>query len=329
MTELVSIVIPVYNCERYIQKNVESIIGQSYQNLEIIYVDDGSTDASVGILRAYAENDARIIIIQQKNQGVSAARNMGLKVATGAYISFVDADDYVDSRYIETLLHCLNKESADVSCCGLVLHRPDKDIPLHDAEVVYVWNQQEAVEHLLIGDLLEPSVWGKMFCREVLLNVKFHTDIKYSEDYLFNLEVFQNCKKAASCGNAYYHYVLHENSATTNASILKRAEDMIHVAEAAADMQFEANISLLLQKRKYIGYLTAYNSLLYSNGNEVEALKQKIRKRIKANKKDYRRIDLTKRELFFYYGISYYPHLYEWVFRGIKQILPDRRTFKI
>lgn len=329
MEELVSIIIPVYNCEKYLRENVESVIEQSHRNLEVIYVDDGSTDQSASILRSYAEKDPRIVIVPQENQGVSSARNTGLQRAKGEYIAFVDADDYIDSRYVEGLLRSMRDTDADISCCGLVLHRPDKEILLHDAKECCVWNRTEALEHLVTGKMMEPGVVAKMFRREVLRGVSFEPSIRYNEDYLFDLRAFCNSDKVVFCGGIYYYYILHRSSATTSAPLLGQIEDVTRVAEIAMELPVEETITALLKRRKYIGYLTAYNSLLYESGEKIETMKRELRGKIVGNKAYYRSVGLTKREYFFYCGISVCPGLYKYIFRGLKRILPDRRIFKI
>lgn len=329
MTDLVSIIVPVYNCEQYIRKNVESLVRQSYRNIEIVFVDDGSTDQSAAILREYAQGDSRIKIIHQDNHGVSFARNTGLKAAEGSYITFADSDDYVNEGYVQLLLEGIRKADADISCCGFVLHRPDKEISFFEKEQAQAWDRTEALERLITGNLLEPGVWAKMFRADVLRDVRFDTSIKYNEDFLFDMEAFHNSEKVAFVGGACYHYILHENSATTNAPVLKRARDMMAVAEAAVRIPFEDSVMTLLLRRKNIGYLDNYNSLLYSSDGAAEKLKREIRAKILAERPYYRSIRMTKRELFFYYGITLCPGIYAHVFRGLKRILPDRRTFRI
>ena len=329
MADLVSIIIPVYNCEKYLRRNLESIVAQTYENLEIIYVDDGSSDKSADIIQSFMEKDRRIKLIQQTNHGVSYARNAGLKAATGTLITFSDADDYVDERYVETMATAIEEEQADIACCGFVLHRPDMDIPFHDNGEKLIWNDIEAQKQLFSGELLEPGVWAKMFRREIVEGIFFNVDVKYSEDYLWALEAFCRCKKAVFRAEANYHYVLHPNSATTNAPILKRSRDMMYVAETAVTMPFTEEITALLEKKRLIGYLENYNSLLYGKGGDVKILKKEIRRKILNEKKTYGQLGMTKREQFFYYGIKLCPGIYRWLFRGMKRILPDRRTFRI
>ena len=117
MYDLISVVIPVYNVEKYLEKCLDSVVEQTYRNLEIILVDDGSTDNSGAICDRYAQKDSRVVVIHQKNGGLSKARNVGIDTATGKYISFIDSDDYVGSCYIETLYKEIKPNIINLSIC--------------------------------------------------------------------------------------------------------------------------------------------------------------------------------------------------------------------
>lgn len=329
MSELVSIIVPVYNSAPYLNQNIESILNQSHRELEILYIDDGSQDDSGTILRKYAASDGRIRVIRQENHGVSHARNTGLNAATGRYITFVDADDHIESGYVEQLLEGIRREGADISCCGFMLHRPDRSIPVHGTGEKYIWGREEALEQLITGSVLEPGVWGKLFRAELLREVRFETGIRYNEDYLFNLMVFPKAEKTVFQDLPLYNYVLHANSATTNPPVLKRAEDLVRVAEMSADTLQEGRLRDILVRKQYMGYLGNYNSLLYDRGAEISAYRKQLRKKICGSKQYYRAASMNKKELFYYAGICYCPFLYKYVYKLLKRLMPDRRTFKI
>ena len=328
MAELISVIIPVYNTEKYLEKNIESAVNQSYADLELLYIDDGSTDSSPEILAAWAQKDPRIRVIPQKNQGVSAARNTGLRAAKGGYITFLDADDYLDKDYVQALWEQI-AEDVDITCCGYMLHRPDAEIPIHDSGELFCWNQQDALVQLLEGSRLDPGVCAKLYRAEILKDLGFVPGLRYTEDYLFNLQVFGKCRKVSSWEKAYYHYILHSNSATTGAPVVKRGRDVVFVAETAAQMPFDSPVREMLQQKMYLGYLSAYNSLLYSKGEEVSALKKELRGKIRKNRTAYRKISMGPKLLFYYWGIRFCPGIYPFVYRAVKRLLPDRRTFRI
>lgn len=328
MAELISVIIPVYNTEKYLEKNIESAVNQSYADLELLYIDDGSTDSSPEILAAWAQKDPRIRVIPQKNQGVSAARNTGLREAKGTYITFLDADDYLDKDYVQALWEQM-AEDVDITCCGYMLHRPDAEIPIHESGGIFCWNQQDALVQLLEGSRLDPGVWGKLYRAETLKSLEFVPGLRYNEDYLLNLQAFAKCRKVSSREKAYYHYILHSNSATTGAPVVKRERDVVFVAETAAQMPFDSPVREMLQQKMYLGYLSAYNSLLYSSGEEVTVLKKELRGKILENRVAYREIPMGPKLLFYYWGIRYCPGVYPFAYRTVKRLLPDRRVFRI
>lgn len=140
---LISVIIPVYNAEKYLPKCIESVLQQTYSNLEIIMVDDGSQDNSVSIIESYQARDSRIKLITQKNSGVSAARNTGIRNATGEYIGFVDSDDWIDSGMYETLLELLDKNNAEISSVEINRVFDEQDIPTSKPGIEKVYSQEE------------------------------------------------------------------------------------------------------------------------------------------------------------------------------------------
>ena len=220
--ELVSIIIPVYRAEAYLRKCLDSIVSQTYTALEIINVNDGSPDACIEILNEYAGRDGRFIIIDKENEGVSAARNDGLKVASGKYIAFVDADDWIDQRTIEMAVNAIKKTQSDVVIWSYVSERSNRSVEKHifdsnktfeNIEVRsklyrrFIGLLDEELAHPELADSLCP-VWGKLYTKELLEGRQFIDlkEIGTYEDGLFNLEVFAQVKKAAYLDRALYHY---------------------------------------------------------------------------------------------------------------------------
>ena len=172
----ISIIVPVYNVEKYVEKCIQSLINQSYKNIEIILVDDGSNDRSNKIIDEYAKVDSRILTIHQKNKGVSAARNAGLKVATGEYVGFVDPDDYVDYQMYETMLKKIELNMSDLAVCGF-----SKVTELSDKEEIFEIKDEHLSPKKCVEDLfdfrggyaIKPSVWNKLFRRDKIGDLKF------------------------------------------------------------------------------------------------------------------------------------------------------------
>lgn len=220
----ISVIIPVYNVEKYLKKCVNSVIVQTYQDLQIILVDDGSTDSSPVICDEYAEKYSRIHVIHKKNGGLSSARNTGLELASGDYITFLDSDDYVSPTCYEEL-YCAVQGRTDVIACtcfrrvdesGKIYERKDPhNEPGTTSNVEYL---RELLLH--IGDV---SVCTKLFPRQMLKN-KCFDETKLNEDLLFMTELISDIKKIIYTGKVGYYYLLRKNS--TSSGYGKAVEDM-------------------------------------------------------------------------------------------------------
>ena len=219
--ELVSVIVPIYNVEKYIEKCLKSIINQSYRNLEILLINDGTTDNSMEIVKKYI-NDKRIKIINQKNQGVSEARNNGLKNATGNYIMFVDSDDWLDFNCIEKCLNFLKEYELEVVLFPRKNEYIQSSIKKEQFFKTTILENKLEVEKKILRryfglynnelkrclsiEELNP-VWGKLYKRKVIANVRFKDiNIIGSEDCVFNMEVFFSVKKAGYIEEVFYHY---------------------------------------------------------------------------------------------------------------------------
>lgn len=209
----ITVVVPVYNVEKYLDKCIRSITNQTYLNLEIILVDDGSTDNSPVICDKWAKQDKRIIVVHKKNSGASSARNTGLEMATGDYITFVDSDDYVDLNIYESLLKLLKKYNADASACGMVRESSNGYKEVWADYSIREFNRKDLLKW--VGEasgILPVSPCNKLFSRESIANVKFDESLKYAEDTLFNFEAAQNINKFILLSEPYYHYVNNSDS---------------------------------------------------------------------------------------------------------------------
>lgn len=205
--EKVSIIIPVYKVEPYLRQCLDSVISQTYTNLEIILVDDGSPDNCGFICDEYALTDSRIIVIHQKNAGVSASRNIGIKQSSGKYIVFVDSDDYISPDYVQNMM-CSTDSDYVASACYV----QDQDLrwnQWHNREFSTTTNNIRN-NHSLINNVPTGTVWSKRYKQSILNNAKlqFHTDISRGEDTLFNVEYLLQCYSISviDCADYYYRY---------------------------------------------------------------------------------------------------------------------------
>lgn len=231
----ISVIVPIYNTEKYIQRCLDSILENTYQNLEIICVNDGSDDGSADILQGYAEK-RNIVIINQKNQGVSAARNAGLEAAKGEYISFVDSDDCLHPRFFETLTRLMD-QGADIAVCEKLRvddsYIPCKELPA--SEKISQFNSDSAFGNFLVNTY----VWGRIYKKSILQNIRFAEEITRSEDSIFNICVFaQNpaLKILATDMPLYYHYMRAQSiTHTIPHKSLPRGEYFLKVIDRVSD----------------------------------------------------------------------------------------------
>ena len=216
----VSIIVPIYNVEQYLHKCIESIINQSYSNLEIILVDDGSPDSSGKIADEFATNDKRIKVIHQKNAGVSSARNAGIDAATGEYICFADGDDYLMIDYVEYLLDLAVKNDADISLTTQMFS--NYQISQVKKDKVNIYSPEEATAAILCYNI-PIGVYCKMFKRSFISNkIRFLTNLYIGEGFNFNTTAFQRAN-VVIVGQRRIYYYRRDNttSATTKFSVDK------------------------------------------------------------------------------------------------------------
>ena len=182
--EKISIIVPIYNVEKYLEKCIKSILSQTYKNLEIILVDDGSPDKCGMICDKYKEIDDRIIVIHQENKGLSGARNTGLKNANGKYVCFIDSDDYINEHMIETLYENLIKTGSDISICDFFQVKENENIKIKKIEnAVKIMNKQECLKKLLYHKYkLDIVTWNKLYKQELFNNIEF-PEGKIYEDF--------------------------------------------------------------------------------------------------------------------------------------------------
>lgn len=202
---LISVIIPVYNAENWLQRCLDSIYRNTYQNLEVICVNDGSTDGSLNILKA--QPDPRIVIIDQNNAGVSAARNAGLDIAHGEFIAFVDPDDWVHHRYFERLTRTIG--TCDIACCeSLRTKEMVADAPIGDTAIRIL--DSEAANQI---ENVKVPVWGKLYRRSTIGTTRFAPEVKIQEDKLFNLRILARKRTVVMVNVPMYYYFQRADSA--------------------------------------------------------------------------------------------------------------------
>ena len=209
MKKVVSVIIPVYNVEEFIFRTVESVMNQDYKNIEIILVDDGSPDNSAKIIDELAKKDDRITCVHKENGGVSSARNAGLRIASGEYVTFIDGDDWVEPKYISYLLNLVESNK-----CEIGMNKNNySDYNTKSNEEEYVVSAEKAIEWIYLGDIFV-AVWNKIYSMQFLKNnILFDEKIWYGEGMLFNIDCLQFVDSIAVGEKSVYHQVSNPNSA--------------------------------------------------------------------------------------------------------------------
>lgn len=290
---LVSIIIPVYNIEKYLAKCLDSVVNQTYKNIEIIVVNDGSTDSSCEICQEYLRKDPRIIILNKKNGGLSSARNYGLEQIKGKYVMFIDGDDWIDAHCIES---CMNNvdESIDVILFPYIREYTNKSIKndiFKENRIDFEENHIKDVllkrifglskENINKPDRLEDlsSAWGKLYRSDLVKNEKFvDTKIIRTEDIWFNINILYKCKKVIFIKSTYYHYNKENMLSLTkeyNPGIFERRYNLYKLMNKfILDNNLSEEFSEALNNRIVINLLGLNRSILNSNLKLSNKLKE-------------------------------------------------------
>ena len=226
MQEIISVIVPIYNVAPYLVRCVESIINQTYKNIEIILINDGSTDNSLNICEKYRNIDERIFLVDKVNGGLSDARNAGLDVCKGEYVAFVDSDDYVEESYLEKLYEAIKKADSDIAICSFSL--VNENGKLRETEKMPDCTCVDG--RYILSNVLSKTgykyvvAWNKLYKREIFENLRFPVG-KYYEDEYVNYRIFYGRKKIALVSDSLYNYVLRSGSITMS-SITPEKIDM-------------------------------------------------------------------------------------------------------
>ena len=225
---LVTIIVPVYNLELYIGDCIQSILMQTYSNLQVIIVDDGSTDNSLNVIKKFVEVDNRIMVFFQKNSGVSSARNYGLQMASGEYIMFVDGDDMIVDNAVEKLLEFILKYDTDIVCCGFTFVNSDGNISraIGNVKVHYVLRNENILANYLLGKNIWSSCWARLYKKEILdkYGINFSQDLSIGEDGYFTLQIMSKASSIVIIGDCLYRILVRPSSATRGSKVEMRVD---------------------------------------------------------------------------------------------------------
>lgn len=278
--KLISVVVPVYNVEKYLERCIESLIAQTYDELEIILVDDGSTDSSGCICDEYAKQYENIIVIHKENGGLSSARNKGLDNARGEFIGFVDSDDWIHPNMYSILYELLVSNDADVSSAKYVFRKNEKKVDETDKGQVFVFQDREIVEFYLKysyeNKIGEYPVWNKLYKRELFKLVRFEEKTVY-EDIVPNYRIMSVIKKFVKTTQPLYYYFENNNSITRNKlsiqdfQLLKVCDEVINYSQELGNKKV-MKYALLKKYRSYFSLLA--KGLIYGYSDDIKNSKE-------------------------------------------------------
>lgn len=211
--EKISVIMPIYNCEKYLKRSIESVLNQTYKKLELILINDGSTDNSLKVCREYERKDDRVRVIDKENGGVSSSRNAGLKIATGEYVTFVDADDWIEPCMYEIMLKQFEEKNVEFVICDYSKEYIDGEKEQIHNNTIGCYDVDYFLNRIYRKVDITFNVWNSIFKKERVNSVKFDETIGMAEDNLYVLEALMYCKSGAIIDECLYHYVQYENSA--------------------------------------------------------------------------------------------------------------------
>ena len=308
---LISIIVPIYNVEAYLEKCIKSIVDQTYTNLEIILVDDGSPDQCGIMCDRWAAKDNLINVIHKKNGGLSDARNSGLAMASGEYICFVDSDDWINLRYVELLYTAINKFQVPIAACDVTPFYEGNNIAVDIEEPISygVYTSEGAIETLINGTHFRAVAWNKLIHRDLLLGEEFPVG-KLHEDEFFSYRILAKAEKLAYVDVPLYYYLQRQGSIMTSISIR-------HLDSLEAGLQrltfLEKHYPRLYRTDK-VTFCTAcllfYRGVMFSSYKEKSAYIRKIRKaRMQVRFQFFEILSYSVKDMIYILGSRFFPNM--------------------
>jgi len=294
-SNLISVIVPAYNIAEFLPRCLDSILNQTYSNLEVIVISDGSTDGTDNVIKEYAEKDSRVVPVFKENSGVSDTRNKGLEIAKGDYIGFVDGDDYIEPNMYEILLNNAIENDADISHCGYQMVFPTRVDYYYNTGKKVIQDNKKGIRDIIVGDYVEPGLWIKIYKNSILTDIRMPQNIKINEDVLFNFYAFTKSKKSVYEDLPLYHYILRKGSATTSKVNTNKLYDPIKVRKEIFDYCLK-NYDKELQSLSYTSYLNAVISMFRTiKNNKLKDEKSNAKKYKNYIKQIKERLPLSKR----------------------------------
>lgn len=281
MSDLISIILPVYNTEEHIHLCINSILNQTLKNFEVIMIDDGSTDNSPAICDYYQDKDSRFFAYHKKNGGLSTARNYGIEKATGTFITFIDSDDYIDHDYLEYLYMLVTKYNTSMSLCQHRVHYMNGSVKDYGTCGDEMLSAEKCIERMLYHDVIDTSAWAKLYEKKLFDSIRY-PEGKIFEDIATTYKLMARCEKISVGYESKYNYVFHENS-IVNSKFTPKKLDLLEMTDIMAKDVREKYPRLekaVLRRRVYARFSTLNQMLGVKN---MSAEKKEIIKFIREN----------------------------------------------
>ena len=313
---LVSVIVPAYNVAEWIPRCLESILTQTYTNLEIIVIDDGSTDETPGIVNSYGEKDHRIKVIHQSNKGLVASRERGIIEARGEYIGFVDGDDEIIPEMYEKLVKNALEYSAQISQCGILYCFYDgRRKPIHGTGVLTLYNRFEGCKALLKGDVMEPSLCNKLYLASLLKDSCLDRDVVNNEDMLRNIVLFNRAERSVMEDFCGYLYWRRNDSMSNNLKVVESGKNILKARKQICEY-VPAELRNIAYYNYIMGAINIYNTLIGVRTKEAHELRKECMLALKNSRKSRQ-------------GIPFKTHMYIFAIRYFSSVYGIARRFHI
>lgn len=304
-----SVIIPAYNVEKWIGRCLDSVLNQTFQDIEIIVIDDGSIDKTGEILDEYSLRYDQINVIHQKNQGLINVRETGIKLAKGEFIGFIDGDDCVNSVMYQKLIKNAEKYEADISQCGMLYCFYDgRKKPMYGTEDIHIYDNFEGQKELLEGRKIEPSLCNKIYKKEILINSCLDKSILNNEDLLRNFVLFKRAKRSVLEDFCGYEYWRREDSMSNNSRQIFIWNNIIKARKLILNNAAE-DIKIYARKSYLTAVIGGYNSVMTLKETEARHFQKKCRAVLKKNKKYLHKLE--KKAYAMSVFILYLPNIYK------------------
>lgn len=290
-TETISVAVAVYNSDAYLERSIRSILDQTYRNLEVILVDDGSTDNCPAICDEFARQDVRVRVIHKKNGGLFTTRNAGMEAATGTYLAFVDGDDWLDPNMYEEMLSCLKEQDADLAVCRYKWVYQDGTVDISTGKAAVMEGQEMLAKYLEEDEAfqIQNAAWNKLYKRSILGDLRFPA--RWYEDMLYTIQLLNRTARSVYMDTGYYNYICDRSTSIMNRGINNRIfTDLIpNLYDRSVYLRSigREDLALLQDYYLYKRLLLFYTKVVRSSDPQKKAHKAYLAQKIREGRESY------------------------------------------